>query len=1050
MATIIMFSFLYAFIFLLCYFSVLCESKSHNFKNNHSLYPAAVCLCGLFVVQLVVAQLVPGHVQDMGLFTSWASFSDEHAVWEYYTTDLYVDYPPVYLYVLYAVGSVARWFGVAPDSGMYLAFVKFVPILFDALTTAFVFRFSRDYIGDKKALMIAFFSAVNPMNILNSTIWGQVDSVTTFMVAAMLIALYKKRYILSCSLFTILFLTKPQMIIFAPLLGFVVLFDIIAAKDSKEDFKKMMKTAILSILSMLLILLVVPLPITGGHYGLLIENYQKALGLYPYATLNAANLFGFLGGNWINLGDKIFVLSYKTWGFIFIVAISLYVGYAVFKQKEREKIFSLGAFLVIFVYMLAHSMHERYMYPAMLLLICMYVVTGQKKWMLFYGAFSLSNFILCAWVLVYNWHDKFIYYDNVAFRLLSFINLLLSGLWFYFALLRKEKVKELNKYPMKKPMVQAKRKGPAPILSLGKSGRLVRVDYLLMLALTAFYAVFGFYHLGSRNVPETGWYPERAQETVILDLGDNQDVRQLYLYAGWIDRRSTDHEVIRELTIRTSQDGESWLDEIGTFKLDSVFRWHVFPFEPVNCRYIELTCDDARFYANEVAVFGETEAERFEIAAVHAQNPTAQLMIDEQDRVTYAYSWYDGTYFDEIYHPRTAYEHIHHLYPYENTHPPLGKVIISFGIMLFGMNPFGWRFFGTLCGVLMVPLVYVMGKKMLKSTPFAFAAAFLFSFDFMHLSQTRLATIDSYTTLFVMAMYLFMFLYMEKTEQGEKGATLSLFLCGLSFGLGAATKWQGVYAGLGLAFLYFFQYGRGYVTFCAQSGKSGKAARLAYKGETMRMLIKGCLFFIVIPFVVYFLSYIPAMMTESTGLSFFFTNQGSMLNYHSNLEAPHDYGSKWWQWPLDFMPLYAYSPNRNFVPEGTAMGITSFGNPLVWWMTIPAVIWSFVQLLRKKDHLDLPLLVALTGFLSLYIPWIFVTRTAFIYHFFPCVVFVVLMIARFMMEKLQNNPEKKWLMWTYLAAVFVLFLAFYPVLTGMAVPQNYALALRFIPGWVLG
>lgn len=333
---------------------------------------------------------------------------------------------------------------------------------------------------------------------------------------------------------------------------------------------------------------------------------------------------------------------------------------------------------------------------------------------------------------------------------------------------------------------------------------------------------------------------------------------------------------------------------------------------------------------------------------------------------------------------------------------------------------------------------------------FAFAAAFLFSFDFMHLSQTRLATIDSYTALFVMAMYLFMFLYMEKSENGEKGATLSLFLCGLSFGLGAATKWQGIYAGLGLAFLYFFHYGRSYLRFCAQSGKSGKAARKAFMPETRSMILKGFLFFVALPFIIYFVSYIPAMMTESTGLSFFFTNQGMMLNYHSTLEAPHSYGSSWWQWPLDFKPLYAYSPNRNFVPEDTAMGITSFGNPLIWWMTIPVFIWSIVQLLRKKEHLDLSLLVAFCGFLSLYVPWIFVTRTAFIYHFFPCVVFVVLMIVRFMMEKLEHNPNKKWLMWTYLAAVFILFLVFYPVLTGMKVPQAYALALRFIPGWVLG
>ena len=97
-----------------------------------------------------------------------------------------------------------------------------------------------------------------------------------------------------------------------------------------------------------------------------------------------------------------------------------------------------------------------------------------------------------------------------------------------------------------------------------------------------------------------------------------------------------------------------------------------------------------------------------------SDNSTAICLTDEPDKVVYEFSWYETTYFDEIYHPRTAYEFMTHRYPYENTHPPLGKVIIACGMLIFGVNPFGWRFFGTLCGVLMVPLAYVMGKKMLK------------------------------------------------------------------------------------------------------------------------------------------------------------------------------------------------------------------------------------------------------------------------------------------------------------------------------------------------
>lgn len=65
---------------------------------------------------------------------------------------------------------------------------------------------------------------------------------------------------------------------------------------------------------------------------------------------------------------------------------------------------------------------------------------------------------------------------------------------------------------------------------------------------------------------------------------------------------------------------------------------------------------------------------------------------DEQELYEDGITYQDQTIFDEIYHGRTAYEFLHGLPIYENTHPPLGKTLISVGIAVFGMNPFGWRF----------------------------------------------------------------------------------------------------------------------------------------------------------------------------------------------------------------------------------------------------------------------------------------------------------------------------------------------------------------------
>jgi len=55
--------------------------------------------------------------------------------------------------------------------------------------------------------------------------------------------------------------------------------------------------------------------------------------------------------------------------------------------------------------------------------------------------------------------------------------------------------------------------------------------------------------------------------------------------------------------------------------------------------------------------------------------------------------------------------------------------------------------------------MYIMAKRMFKKTLYAFIPTFLFAVDFMHFSQTRISTIDSYSVFFIIAMYLFMYIY---------------------------------------------------------------------------------------------------------------------------------------------------------------------------------------------------------------------------------------------------------------------------------------------------
>ena len=89
-------------------------------------------------------------------------------------------------------------------------------------------------------------------------------------------------------------------------------------------------------------------------------------------------------------------------------------------------------------------------------------------------------------------------------------------------------------------------------------------------------------------------------------------------------------------------------------------------------------------------------------------------LFDEQTAVPDTISQLNSMYFDEIYHGRTGYEQLHKMPVYETTHPPLGKDLIMVGIALFGMTAFGWRFAGTLFGVLLVPLAWCFVRRLTR------------------------------------------------------------------------------------------------------------------------------------------------------------------------------------------------------------------------------------------------------------------------------------------------------------------------------------------------
>jgi dolichyl-phosphate-mannose--protein O-mannosyl transferase len=466
-----------------------------------------------------------------------------------------------------------------------------------------------------------------------------------------------------------------------------------------------------------------------------------------------------------------------------------------------------------------------------------------------------------------------------------------------------------------------------------------------------------------------------------------------------------------------------------------VFCWREIDVPNVYARFARVTADSERTVIGEIAFRGAGGA------LIPGNTPEDPALTDEADRVPIAADWRNGTYFDEIYHPRSAYEYLNGITPiYEWTHPPLGKLIMAAGIKMFGMTPFGWRFMGILFGVLMTPLMYWFAKLVLRETPWAAAAAFIFSFDFMHYSQTRLATIDTYVVFFIIGMFAFMYRYytMSFYDVPLKKTFVPLGLAGLCFGLGVSCKWPGLYAGAGLAALFLVTLAKRYMEY-------KRAKRKGFWEKTGKTVLFCLAAFVAVPAVIYTASFIPLCAPDNPGLAAFlkavWSQQESMWTYHSQtvLNAEHGFSSSWWEWVLDLRPIWYYSRDLG---GGIKEGISSFNNPAAALGGLAAMCYGLKASLKKNDR-TWNFIIA--GYLAQLLPWVFVPRLTFAYHYFPALPFLALAVGYALKNAPLKPGRKKAAALVMACAAAVMFAVYYPVLTGTPVSEAYVLKFLKLP-----
>ncbi len=371
--------------------------------------------------------------------------------------------------------------------------------------------------------------------------------------------------------------------------------------------------------------------------------------------------------------------------------------------------------------------------------------------------------------------------------------------------------------------------------------------------------------------------------------------------------------------------------------------------------------------------------------------------------------------WDEIHYERFAGAYFTGNY-YIDVHPPLGKLIMAGAAKLLGVSgavlaaaepaPL-LRVLPAFAGSLIIPVVYLLLRELGCGRRTATLGAFVLLVDNAMLVESRLILPDIILLLFgVLAVLCY------ALARRAKGSARFMWLAGAAAGGGVAVsiKWTGLSA-IGLIGLVWA------IEWWVYWRRERRA--------DWRALVREAGLLTVIPIAIYLGSFAahfallrhgrtaadPVMSDETRAIlnnlhaiqpskmptfaeSFIVLNRQMASINEGWATSTHPAASKWYTWPIAKHSIGYW--NDSGAPRGTERWIILFANPLVWWGVMTGAIVTIVALVRGSKALERrrAVLAALgAGYICNFVPFAFIQRPMFLYHYFFALVYSVLFAA---------------------------------------------------------
>lgn len=324
-----------------------------------------------------------------------------------------------------------------------------------------------------------------------------------------------------------------------------------------------------------------------------------------------------------------------------------------------------------------------------------------------------------------------------------------------------------------------------------------------------------------------------------------------------------------------------------------------------------------------------------------------------------------GFVFDETYYVKAA----RLLLKGESTnheHPPLVKILIMVGILIFGDNPLGWRLFSILFSSISICLLYLLTLNLTGNRLTSFSAALLFAFDIMAFNIGQIGMLDAAALMLVLAASIM--LVKEKYDSS-----------GLLFGLALLCKLSSIFS---FSIIFFLLAKRIF-----GDGRFNAKTISEWLITAVRIVLMALAIFLV-GLWVYDIAYGVFSGNPLNHLNY-------MFNYHSILQYDEEdvvferiiLPLRWIN-PLDpFPPIPYYVVKVTEITNGGLheyYPIAYYGiyTPLWWsiWLITPA---SLVGTIRKKKRSDFFIFLWIAANFLPYIILAYVSRR-WVYPFYFC------------------------------------------------------------------